>query len=258
MVRIIATAAGHTLTYDPPQAGAPTTIANAGDFVEIPRQAASFMISADHKILVAQIHGGPIARRQHRRSGDGARGAGRRSSAPSYLFHAPTNYDDQLRRRHRAGGRDRDARRHCRSPASRRSARPAWRRRAGHAARQRARRRRQPLDHRARPRSASRSTATASTPATGTRAASTCATSSSSSGRRSQLFLGAEADQGVDHRALLGRQPLRGADDIDEADFVQRPEERQLRGRRRRFAREPDIPVPPPVALSAYVTGAPS
>jgi hypothetical protein len=52
-VRIIATQANTTLIYDPPQTGAPTTIAEAGEFIEI-RSTASFLIEADQKVLVAQ------------------------------------------------------------------------------------------------------------------------------------------------------------------------------------------------------------
>jgi hypothetical protein len=91
IVRIIATQAGTTLTYDPPQAGAPTTIANAGDFVEIARQAASYMITANHKVMVAQLMEGSSV----------AGGTGDPAMALAvpieqyrsyYLFHAPTNY----------------------------------------------------------------------------------------------------------------------------------------------------------------------
>lgn len=91
MVRIIATQPGTTLTYDPPQAGAPTTIANPGDFAEIPRQAASYLITANHKVLVAQLmEGSSVA---------GGTGDPAMSLAvpveqyrSAYLFHAPTNY----------------------------------------------------------------------------------------------------------------------------------------------------------------------
>jgi hypothetical protein len=91
MVRIVATTAGTTLSYDPPQAGAPTAIANPGDFVEIPRQAASYLITANHKVLVAQLmEGSSVAGN----TGDPAMAL----SVPVeqyrsfYLFHAPTNY----------------------------------------------------------------------------------------------------------------------------------------------------------------------
>ena len=60
-IRIIATAAGTNLTYDPPQAGAPTTIATAGGFAEIKSSAASFLVTADQKVLVAQYMSGQDA-----------------------------------------------------------------------------------------------------------------------------------------------------------------------------------------------------
>lgn len=91
MVRIIATQPNTTLTYDPPQAGAPTTIANPGDFVEIARQAASYLITADHKVMVAQLMEGSSV----------AGGTGDPAMAlavpvdqfrSDYLIHAPTNY----------------------------------------------------------------------------------------------------------------------------------------------------------------------
>ena len=92
VVRVIATAANTNLTYDPPQAGAPATIANAGDFVEISGTAASFMITADQKVLVAQYMEGQDA-------GGGTGDPAMTLAVPveqfrdSYLFHAPTNYE---------------------------------------------------------------------------------------------------------------------------------------------------------------------
>lgn len=90
-VRIVATQPNTTLTYDPPQAGAPTAIANPGDFVQIARQAASYMITANHKILVAQYGQGSTT--------GGATGDPDIALAVPveqyrsfYLFHAPTNY----------------------------------------------------------------------------------------------------------------------------------------------------------------------
>ena len=92
VVRVIATTAGTNLTYDPPQPGAPATIANAGDFVEISGTAASFMITADQKVLVAQYMEGQDA-------GGGTGDPAMTLAVPveqfrnSYLFHAPTNYE---------------------------------------------------------------------------------------------------------------------------------------------------------------------
>lgn len=90
-IRIIATAPGTTLTYDPPQPGAPTRIANAGDFVEIPGSVASFLLAADQKVLVAQYMSGQSA-------GGGAGDPDMALAVPveqfrtTYAFHAPTNY----------------------------------------------------------------------------------------------------------------------------------------------------------------------
>ncbi len=92
VVRIIATGAGTNLTYEPPQPGAPTTIANAGDFVEISGTTASFLITADQKVLVAQYMEGQNA-------GGGTGDPAMTLAVPveqfrnSYLFHAPTNYE---------------------------------------------------------------------------------------------------------------------------------------------------------------------
>jgi hypothetical protein len=92
MVRIIATEANTTISYDPPQAGAPTAIAQPGDWVEISRQAASYKITADKKVLVAQyMEGSSVAGG----TGDPAMAL----AVPidqfrtEYMFHAPTNYE---------------------------------------------------------------------------------------------------------------------------------------------------------------------
>jgi hypothetical protein len=91
-IRIIATMPNTNLVYDPPQPGAPTTIAAAGGFVEIASSAASFLITADQKVLVAQYMSGQDA-------GGGAGDPDMALAVPveqfrtSYLFHAPTNYD---------------------------------------------------------------------------------------------------------------------------------------------------------------------
>ncbi len=90
-VRIVATQPGTTLTYDPPQTGAATTIANAGDFVEIANNSASFKVVANNKVLVAQFMEGQDA--------GGDQGDPSISLAvpveqfrTSYAFHAPTTY----------------------------------------------------------------------------------------------------------------------------------------------------------------------
>lgn len=92
VVRVIATADNTTLTYDPPVAGAPTTIASAGGFAEIPSNATSFQISADQKVLVAQYMEGQDA-------GGGTGDPAMTLAVPveqfrnAYLFHAPTSYE---------------------------------------------------------------------------------------------------------------------------------------------------------------------
>jgi hypothetical protein len=91
-VRVIATTANTTLTYDPPQAGAPTTIANAGDFIEIPNTVASFLLTADHKVLVAQFMEGSEATDDATGDPSMALGVPVEQFRSSYLFHAPTNY----------------------------------------------------------------------------------------------------------------------------------------------------------------------
>jgi hypothetical protein len=91
-VRIIGTHANTTLTYDPPQAGAPTTIANPGDFVEIPNTVASFQVSADHKIIVAQYMEGSSTTPDNTGDPSLALAVPVEQFRSSYLFHAPTNY----------------------------------------------------------------------------------------------------------------------------------------------------------------------
>ncbi|MEO8844889.1 MAG: IgGFc-binding protein [Kofleriaceae bacterium] len=92
VVRIIATQAGTTLTYNPPQAGAPASIANAGDYVQILNTAASFEITASAKVLVAQYMEGQDAGGN---TGDPAMALAVpvEQFRTSYLFHAPVTYD---------------------------------------------------------------------------------------------------------------------------------------------------------------------
>ena len=92
VIRIVATGPGINLTYDPPVPGAPTTLANAGDFIEIPRYVGDFLVSADKKILVSQFMEGQTA-------GGGTGDPATTVAVPvdqyrtEYLFHAPTNYE---------------------------------------------------------------------------------------------------------------------------------------------------------------------
>jgi hypothetical protein len=91
MVRILATMANTHLTYVPPQAGAPASIAQAGQWVEIQNTATDFQITADQPILVAQYMEGQDAGGN---SGDPAEAlvVAKDQYRSSYLFHAPTNY----------------------------------------------------------------------------------------------------------------------------------------------------------------------
>lgn len=91
MVRIVATQPNTTLTYDPPQAGAPASIAQAGGWVELASTAADFQVTANQPILVAQYMEGQDAGGN---SGDPAYtvAVGTEQFRKSYLFHAPTNY----------------------------------------------------------------------------------------------------------------------------------------------------------------------
>jgi hypothetical protein len=92
VVRIIATTANTSLTYDPPQPGAAATIANAGDFVEIEGNAASFLVTASQKVLVAQYMEGQEA-------GGGTGDPAMSLAVPveqfrtDYTFQAPISYE---------------------------------------------------------------------------------------------------------------------------------------------------------------------
>ena len=92
MVRIVAVEGATQLTYDPPQAGAPTSIGAAGEWVQITDTNTSFKITADNKIMVAQfMEGSTVA--------GGTGDPGMALAVPidqfrsEYLFHAPTNYE---------------------------------------------------------------------------------------------------------------------------------------------------------------------
>ncbi len=91
-IHVIATSNNTNLTYNPPQPGAPATIANAGDFIEIQNTAASFEITADQKVLVAQYMEGQDA-------GGGTGDPAMALAVPveqfrtDYMFHAPIEYE---------------------------------------------------------------------------------------------------------------------------------------------------------------------
>jgi hypothetical protein len=91
-IRIVATAANTNITYDPPQAGAATNIPQAGGFIELQNNSASFKIQADQKVLVAQYMEGQDAGGN---TGDPAMtlAVPVEQFRTEYLFHAPTNYE---------------------------------------------------------------------------------------------------------------------------------------------------------------------
>ncbi|MBA3549995.1 MAG: IgGFc-binding protein [Nannocystis sp.] len=95
MVRIVATQDGTTLTYDPPQNGAPTMIATAGQYVEIQQTSADFEVSANNKIIIGQYMLGQEAGGG---SGDPAMAlsVATEQYRNNYLFHAPVNYDSNF------------------------------------------------------------------------------------------------------------------------------------------------------------------
>jgi hypothetical protein len=92
--RVVATQPNTTLTYDPPQNGAPATIAAAGSYVEIGPTTASFQITANFKIITAQYMVGQ-AYAGGLSTGDPAmaQGVAVEQYRDKYLFHAPTNYE---------------------------------------------------------------------------------------------------------------------------------------------------------------------
>jgi hypothetical protein len=94
ITRIVATEPGTDLAFDPPLTGAGAHIASAGEFVEIGPQSQDFVVTANHKIVVAQYM-----------LAETIVGTGDPSMAlpspieqwrTSYLFHAPTNYEANL------------------------------------------------------------------------------------------------------------------------------------------------------------------
>ncbi len=91
VIRIIATEANTTLTYDPALPSAPTTIANPGDFIEIARQVGDYKVTASSKVLVAQYMEGQDAGGG---TGDPAMtlAVATDQYRKGYQFHAPTNY----------------------------------------------------------------------------------------------------------------------------------------------------------------------
>lgn len=94
IVRIVATRPGTTISYEPPQNGAPTLLADAGDYAELQTEA-DFRISANHKIVVAEYMLGEGVGIQ---TGDPSMtiAVPTEQFRNSYLFHAPTNYESSF------------------------------------------------------------------------------------------------------------------------------------------------------------------
>jgi hypothetical protein len=92
MIRIIATEAATTLTYDPAQPGAPAMLANPGDWAEIAVNVNDFEIESDKKIMVAQYMQGQQAGGN---SGDPAMAlaVATEQYRTKYLVHAPIQYE---------------------------------------------------------------------------------------------------------------------------------------------------------------------
>ncbi|RYE77858.1 MAG: hypothetical protein EOO74_06235 [Myxococcales bacterium] len=90
LVRIIATDSDTTLTYDPPQPGAPESIAQSGDWAEF-QTTGSFQIKGNKRFLLAQYALGQDA-------GGGGGDPDLSIGIPTaqyrtdYLFHAPVSY----------------------------------------------------------------------------------------------------------------------------------------------------------------------
>jgi len=94
ITRIIATQASTTVTLDPVPSGvvSPIVLNQAGDIAEISLKADDFLVSSDHKILVAHYMVGQDAGGG---SGDPAftLAVATDQYRLSYVFHAPTNYE---------------------------------------------------------------------------------------------------------------------------------------------------------------------
>ncbi len=94
IVRVIATTDATTITYDPPQPGAPVALAKVGDYAEFSTDK-DFKITANFKIAVAEYMIGQSG-------GGGAGDPAMTIGVPieqyrsNYSFHAPTNYESSF------------------------------------------------------------------------------------------------------------------------------------------------------------------
>ncbi len=94
MVRVIATTDGTTLTYDPPQNGAPAMLAKAGDYAEI-KTDQDFKIEANFKIAVSEYL---LSQQEGNNTGDPAMtiAVPVAQFRTDYSFHAPVNYESNF------------------------------------------------------------------------------------------------------------------------------------------------------------------
>jgi hypothetical protein len=92
VVRIVATQPSTVLTFDPPLPGVPTTIDQPGGFIDVEDLLADFVVTSNHKILVAQYMEGQDAGGN---TGDPALALAVPTDQyrTEYLFHAPLNYE---------------------------------------------------------------------------------------------------------------------------------------------------------------------
>jgi hypothetical protein len=92
MVRVIAVDGATNVAYDPAQGGAPTFLANTGDWFEIASTSADFQITADKRILVAEYLRGRMATASTVGDPSMAVAVGVDQFRPSYLFYAHNGY----------------------------------------------------------------------------------------------------------------------------------------------------------------------
>jgi hypothetical protein len=94
MVRIVATADATTITYDPPQNGAPALLAKVGDYAELQTDK-DFKIITNNKVAVSEYMLGQDAGGN---TGDPAMtiAVPIEQYRGNYSFHAPTNYESNF------------------------------------------------------------------------------------------------------------------------------------------------------------------
>ncbi len=104
ITRVIATAPNTSLSFEPALPGVGTSLGEVGDFVEIGPQDLDLVISADHKIVVAQY----MLAETIVGTGDPSMNLPSpiEQWRSSYLFHAPTNYAQNIITIVRSAGTD--------------------------------------------------------------------------------------------------------------------------------------------------------